>query len=133
MPARLRQLSDGRLRRSVLVEGFLGSGERRALDAGASPALRVEIEGFLMLVRLSDPPIGAVIARDRCYEPHLSAQRALEGMRESLRTRRPTALVEFSPDLIRVSSGSGRLPTSWRLSAQRTGSTSSHAEAAIPC
>lgn len=74
MAAWLRQISDGQITRSVLVEGFLGSAERRTLEAERLQPSWVELEDFRMLVRPSDPHIGAVIARDRCYEPHISAQ-----------------------------------------------------------
>ena len=55
-----------------LVSGFLQSPERQALETSRMQPELVELEGFRVWVRRADPQIGLSIARDRCYEPHLT-------------------------------------------------------------
>jgi FkbM family methyltransferase len=57
-----------------VVAGFLQSPERRALEASRMEPERVELDGFRIWVRRADPQIGLPIARDRAYEPHLTAR-----------------------------------------------------------
>jgi FkbM family methyltransferase len=56
----------------ALVDGFLHSPERRALEARRREPRPVELEGFRIWVRPDDPHIGLPIARDRSYEPHVT-------------------------------------------------------------
>ena len=65
-------LGQGLLSLPALVDGFLHSPERRALEARRREPQRVELEGFRIWVRAADPHIGRPIARDRSYEPHVT-------------------------------------------------------------
>lgn len=63
-----------------VVEGFLQSPERLALEARRMEPERVDLGDFRIWVRRADPQVGLAIARDRQYEPHLTAKlRALLG------------------------------------------------------
>jgi FkbM family methyltransferase len=55
-----------------VVEGFLQSPERLALEARRLEPERVDLGEFRIWVRRADPQIGLAIARDRQYEPHLT-------------------------------------------------------------
>ncbi len=67
-------LQQGTLTRSALVQGFLDSIERRALETERAKPVWVDLGGFGMFVRTGDPHIGRPIALHRGYEPHVSAQ-----------------------------------------------------------
>jgi FkbM family methyltransferase len=69
-----RMLQQGTLTRSGLVQGFLDSIERRALEVERARPVWVDLGGFGMFVRTGDPHIGRPIALHRSYEPHVSAQ-----------------------------------------------------------
>jgi FkbM family methyltransferase len=62
----------GTLTRTLLVDGILESAERRTRDAERLAPVWVDLQGYRMLVRRSDPDIGGVIARDHSYEPQVS-------------------------------------------------------------
>lgn len=65
-------VKDHYLTQGFLVDSFLNGAEFRALhDARNNPVL-VELPGFKMYVRLNDNFIGAVIARDKQYEAHVT-------------------------------------------------------------
>jgi FkbM family methyltransferase len=56
----------------MLVDGFLNSSEFRALqEEGFRPRL-VELDRFKMFVRLNDFFVGAVLAKDKSYEPNVT-------------------------------------------------------------
>lgn len=75
-----RLLAEQSLSLREVVEGFLQSTERLALEASRMRPERVELEEFRIWVRRADPQVGLAIARDRQYEPHLTRQlRALLG------------------------------------------------------
>lgn len=57
-----------------VVEGFLQSPERRALEARRMEPESVDLGEFRIWVRRADPQVGLPIARDRQYEPHLTAK-----------------------------------------------------------
>ena len=65
-------IAQGLISLPALVDGFLHSPERRALEARRREPRQVELEGFRIWVRPSDPHIGLPIARDRSYEPHVT-------------------------------------------------------------
>lgn len=67
-----RLLAEQPLTLREVVEGFLQSPERLALEARRMEAERVDVEDFRIWVRRADPQIGLAIARDRQYEPHLT-------------------------------------------------------------
>jgi FkbM family methyltransferase len=57
----------------MLVDGFLTGQEFRRLQAEAAAPVLVSLEGYKLYVRRNDYFIGAVIARERQYEPHVTA------------------------------------------------------------
>jgi FkbM family methyltransferase len=69
---------DHHISRAYLVDSFLSGHEFRAIQAERNTPLLVELPDFKMFVRLNDNFIGAVIARDKQYEPHVT--RALKGL-----------------------------------------------------
>ncbi len=58
--------------RSFMVDSFLNSAEFKELQAGRNNPVLIELPQFRMYVRLNDNFIGAYIARERHYEPHVS-------------------------------------------------------------
>lgn len=69
---------DHHVSRAYLVDSFLGGHEFKTLHAERNNPMLVELPDFKMYVRLNDNFIGAVIARDRQYEPHVT--RVLKGL-----------------------------------------------------
>lgn len=69
-----RLLAEQALSLHEVVEGFLQSPERLALEASRMAPERVELDEFRIWVRRADPQVGLSIARDGCYEPHLTRQ-----------------------------------------------------------
>jgi FkbM family methyltransferase len=65
-------LAQGLLTLPALVDGFLHSPERLALEAKRLEPTRVDLEGFHLWVRPTDPHIGLPLARDGRYEPHVT-------------------------------------------------------------
>jgi len=75
-----RLLAEQSLSLREVVEGFLQSPERLALEASRMEPERVDLGEFRIWVRRADPQVGLSIARDRQYEPHLTRRlRALLG------------------------------------------------------
>jgi FkbM family methyltransferase len=68
---------DHHISRAYLVDSFLSGHEFRALQAERNTPVLVELPDFKLYARLNDNFIGAVIARDKQYEPHVT--RVLEG------------------------------------------------------
>ncbi len=62
----------------MMVDGFLSGPEFRRLQEEAARPVLVELDRFRLYVRLNDYFIGAAIARDRTYEPHVTS--ALTGL-----------------------------------------------------
>ena len=58
--------------RSFMVDSFLNSVEFKERQAGRNNPVLVDLPGFRMYVRLNDNFIGAHIAREYSYEPHVS-------------------------------------------------------------
>lgn len=58
----------------TLVDDFLNRPEFRRLQAEASHPHLLELTDFKLYVRLNDRQVGAVIARDRVYEPHVTGE-----------------------------------------------------------
>ena len=57
----------------MLVDGFMNGPEFRQLQEAAATPVLVPLDGFQLYVRRNDYFIGAAIARDRSYEPHVTA------------------------------------------------------------
>lgn len=64
--------------RAYLVDSFLNGHEFKAIHAQRNAPMLVELPDFKMYVRLNDNFIGAVIAREKRYEPHVT--RVLTGL-----------------------------------------------------
>ena len=60
------------LTRAYLVDSFVNGHEFQAKQAERNTPLLVELPEFKMYVRLNDQFIGAAIARDKQYEPHVT-------------------------------------------------------------
>lgn len=58
--------------RGFMVDSFLNSVEFKEAQAGRNTPALVDLPGFRMYVRLNDNFIGAHIAREHSYEPHVS-------------------------------------------------------------
>ena len=58
----------------TLVDDFLNRPEFRRLQAEASHPHLLELTDFKLYVRLNDRQVGAIIARDRVYEPHVTGE-----------------------------------------------------------
>lgn len=61
-----------RLTRAYLVDSFVNGHEFKAQQAQRQTPVLVELPEFKMYVRLNDQFIGAAIARDKQYEPHVT-------------------------------------------------------------
>ncbi len=64
--------------RAYLVDSFLNGHEFKAIHAQRNAPMLVELPDFRIYVRLNDNFIGAVIAREKRYEPHVT--RVLTGL-----------------------------------------------------
>lgn len=69
---------DHHISRAYLVDSFLSGHEFRAIQTERNSPQLVELPDFKLFVRLNDNFIGAVIARDKQYEPHVT--RVLRGL-----------------------------------------------------
>jgi FkbM family methyltransferase len=58
----------------ALADGFLASEEFHLHQAEVSQPRLIELDGFKIVVRLNDHFIGATIARDKQYEPHVTRE-----------------------------------------------------------
>jgi len=58
--------------RGYLVDSFLNEAEFKSLRAERSEPVPVQMKGFKMYVRRNDNFIGAVIEREKQYEPHVT-------------------------------------------------------------
>lgn len=73
-----RMVSNHYVTRAYLVDSFLNGHEFKAIHAQRNSPVLVELPGFNMYVRPNDNFIGAVIAREKRYEPHVT--RVLTGL-----------------------------------------------------
>lgn len=69
---------DHHISRAYLVDSFLTGHEFKALQTERNNPVLVALPEFKMYARLNDNFIGAVIARDKQYEPHVT--RVLKGL-----------------------------------------------------
>lgn len=65
-------VANHQIMRSFMVDSFLNSAEFKELQAGRNNPVLVDLPRFRMYVRLNDNFIGAYIAREHSYEPHVS-------------------------------------------------------------
>jgi FkbM family methyltransferase len=65
-------VTNERISRAYLVDSFVNGHEFRGKQAERQTPVLVELPEFKMYVRLNDQFIGAAIARDKQYEPHVT-------------------------------------------------------------
>jgi FkbM family methyltransferase len=71
-------VTDHDVTRAYVVDSFLNGHEFKAIQAARNNPILIELDDFKMYVRRNDNFIGAVIAREKRYEPHVS--RVLKSM-----------------------------------------------------